>query len=147
MHMYLANLAAKPIVALLAFAAWTLTLALAVVGSRIVLVLTGEKRPTDFPSGTPHGSDLYWRLNRAHANAFENLPIFAAIVLGGAALGVSSPRLATLALVVVGARIVQSCLHVTSGKAFVIVLRMTAFLTQLVCFAWMIVETLSLAAA
>ncbi len=145
MHMYLANLAAKPILALLAFAAWTLLLGLVVVTSRALLVVTGRKRSTDFPSGQQHGSDPYWRLNRAHANAVENLPIFAAIVLGGAALGVSSPRLATLATVVMIARIAQTSLHVSSGRALIINLRATAFITQLVCFAWMIVETLTLA--
>jgi len=145
MHMYLANLGAKPIVALLAFAAWALILGFSVVMSRFVLVLTGRKRPTEFPSGTQHGGDAYWRLNRAHANAVENLPIFAAIVLGGAALGVSSPRLATLSVVVVCARIVQSCFHVASGRGRIVMLRGTAFVVQLAGCAWMIVETFALA--
>ena len=117
MHMYLANLGAKPIVALLAFAAWALILGFSVVMSRFVLVLTGRKRPTEFPSGTQHGGDAYWRLNRAHANAVENLPIFAAIVLGGAALGVSSPRLATLSVVVVTAALVRGNTKLTVSGA------------------------------
>jgi uncharacterized MAPEG superfamily protein len=145
MHMYLANLGAKPIVALLAFAAWALILGFTVVMSRFLLVLTGRKRPTEFPSGTQHGGDAYWRLNRAHSNAIENLPIFAAIVLGGAALGVSSPRLAALSIAVVIARIAQSCLHVSSGRGRIVMLRGTAFVVQLVCCAWMIVETIALA--
>lgn len=145
--MSLANLAARPLVALLAFVAWSILLVLGIGAVRITQVLTGEKKPNEFPSGSPHGSDRYWRLNRAHANALENLPIFAAIVLTGAALGVSSGRLAQLSEVLVGARVAQSIFHVASGSSTAVNLRFAAFATQLVCYAWMILETLRLATA
>ena len=141
MHASLANLTTRPLIALLAFAAWTALLVLGVLLSRVALVLFGNKRAGDFPAAIPHGSDAYWRLNRAHANAVENLPVFATIVLVGAALGVSSPRLALLADVVVVARVVQSSLHLCSGRARVVTLRATAFGVQLICYVAMIVET------
>ena len=53
--------------------------------------------PADFPASVPHGSDRYWRLNRAHLNCLEFLPMFAAVVLTGAVLGVTEGTVATLA--------------------------------------------------
>ena len=147
MHVPLANLTARPIVALLAFCAWAILLTAGVLLARGWMMLTGQRRIGEFPGGQPHGGEAYWRLNRAHLNALENLPVFAAIVLGGAALGVSSPRLALLSEVVVAARIAQSIFHVASAGAVSVSLRFCAFATQLGCFALMIVETLRQAAS
>jgi uncharacterized MAPEG superfamily protein len=147
-HVTLANLgnvASIPLVALLAFAAWALLIVVSILSVRGLMVLTKQRAINDFPSGQPHGPDYYWRLNRAHANALENLAVFAAIVLAGAALGVSSPLLALLAKVVVGARVAQTVFHVSSGGRLAVTLRFSAFAAQLACFVWMIVETLQLA--
>ena len=54
-----------------------------------------------FAAGVPHGSDAYWRLNRAHLNTLENLPIFAAIVLSGWVVGMESAMFNRLAVIVV----------------------------------------------
>jgi uncharacterized MAPEG superfamily protein len=141
----LANLTSRPIVALLGFTAWTIVLVLGVLGARAVLVLLGRKRPNEFPGGVPHGGDAYWRLNRALANALENLAVFAAIVLSGAALGVSSARLAMLSEVVLASRVAQSLFHLASGRSLVVLCRATAYSVQVACFLWMIVETFRLA--
>jgi uncharacterized MAPEG superfamily protein len=143
----LGNVASVPLVALLAFAGWVMLIVLLLLSFRGIMVLTKERRIHEFPSGQPHGSDFYWRLNRAHVNAIENLALFAAIVLAGAALGVSSPRLALLAKIVVGGRVAQTIFHVSSPGPLGVTLRFSAFATQLACFAWMIVETLQLATA
>ena len=144
MHVALANLTSRPIIALLAFTAWTLLLVGSILITRTVLVALGKKKANEFPASVQHGTDRYWRLNRAHLNALENLPIFAAIVLGGAALGVSSPTLAKLSEFVVFARIAQSSLHILSGSASIVLLRGTAFGLQIVAMFWMLVETLKL---
>lgn len=70
----------RPLLCLLAFAGWALFLVLCIAAARVSQVLTGKKKPNEFPSGVPHGGDRYWRLNRAHLNTVENLPIFGAIV-------------------------------------------------------------------
>jgi uncharacterized MAPEG superfamily protein len=142
MHLSFANLAARPIVALFAFAAWTMLLVASIATVRVIQVLTKRVPANGFTSGVPHGSDAYWRLNRAHANALENLVVFAVLVLGGAALGVSTPRIALLSEIVVIARIAQSCFHVASGKSWVVNLRFTAFVTQIVCFVLILASTL-----
>ena len=76
------------LVALLGYATWALLLALAVVSWRSADVLRGKAASNEFQPGIPHGPDLYWRLNRAHLNTLENLPIFGAVVLVGSLAGV-----------------------------------------------------------
>ena len=80
-----------PLQCLVAFALWTLALVLVGVGPwRIGQVLMNKVRPNSFPSGQPHGPEWYQRLNRAHANAVENLPVFAALVIAGAGVLVAA---------------------------------------------------------
>ncbi|KPK53409.1 MAG: hypothetical protein AMJ63_06460, partial [Myxococcales bacterium SG8_38_1] len=64
--------------ALVGFAAWFLLLAIWLLLFRTVLVL-GRKFPANgfTPSGE-EGSAFMQRLCRAHANCYENLPVFAA---------------------------------------------------------------------
>jgi len=129
-----------PLWCLLGFATWTVLLVLAVGFWRVRLVLSGHMAPNAFPSGTPHGSERYWRLNRAHMNAVENLPLMASVVLAGSFAGVTTPLFSTLAQVYLTARIVQSLVHISSNSPLVINLRFTALFVQFVCFGWMIVE-------
>ncbi len=121
-----------PLACLLLFIVWTVLLLLAVGTARVWLVLTAGASPADFPAGVPHGSDRYWRLNRAHLNCLEFLPMFAAVVLTGAVLGVTEGTVATLAEVIVVARVGQSVTHISSGSAIAVNVRFTFFLVQLV---------------
>ncbi|HEX2574653.1 MAG TPA: MAPEG family protein [Polyangia bacterium] len=128
-----------PILCLLGFTAWNLLL-VGVIGTlRTVMVLRGTSKPTEFQGGVPHGGERYWRLNRAHINTAENLPAFATLVLVGTLLHVGSPRFHTLPVVILVARIVQSIAHIASGNATAVNVRFTAFITQMVCFFWMLV--------
>ncbi len=134
------------VLCLLLFVIWTLALVLTVGAVRVWGVLTGKQPPNSFPSGVPHGGDRYWRLNRAHLNAVENLPVFAAVVLAAEATGVRDGALAVAPYVLVGARVVQSVVHVASNANMVVNLRFTAFAVQLGCLGWMILELLQRAA-
>ncbi len=131
-----------PIIALIWFTLWAIALTLYVGFNRFKLILTGKAKVTDFPAGQQHGTDHYWRTNRAHMNALENLPIFGVLVLAGVDIGLAAPIFSTLCLVVVGARIVQSLLHLISGSAMFVNLRFTAFVVQLICFIWIAVLVL-----
>ena len=122
-----------PLWCLLGFVAWTLVLLLGVGFSRVGAVLSGEKKANEFPSGVPHGGDAYWRLNRAHMNCVENLPLFASVVLVATVAGVRAPMLDTLARVYLGARIGQSVTHVSSGGVMAVNVRFTFFLVQIGC--------------
>lgn len=130
-----------PLLCLLLFALWTLTLIIAGVGGyRVVAVLRGERPANGFPADQDHGGPgWYRRCNRAHLNCVENLPVFGAVVLVGAAAGVSTPLLATLAQVYLGARILQSLIHILSTSTWAVNLRFAFFSAQLVCvvaMAW-----------
>jgi hypothetical protein len=122
---------------LVGFAMWAVVLVLAVGGARAFQVVTGAKKPNEFPSGQQHGGAAYWRLNRAHANTLENLPIFGAVVVVGFLTGVSDPMFSTLAQIVLGGRVVQSAIHIISGSVTAVNARFTAFLVQLACMSWM----------
>jgi len=135
----------SPLAALVGFALWALFLGTLLAGVRAFLVLTKKKRPGDFPAGVQHGGDAYWRLNRAHLNTLENLPIFGALVLAGVALHVQSPLFRTLPQVILVARIVQSLVHLSSAKALAINLRFTAFAVQVASMIVLAVELLRVA--
>ena len=99
---------------------------------RLVLVLTAGKRAGDFTAGAKHGSDAYWRLNRAHMNTVENLPIFGALVLSGTYLQIQDLSFQLLPSLVLYARIAQSLIHLMSGSAAAVKLRFSAYLVQVV---------------
>jgi hypothetical protein len=130
------------ITALIFYALWVLALVLMVAADRVLTVLKGDAPITSFTPGAPHGSDSYWRLNRAHINAAENLAIFAAVVLSGWAIGLETVNFNRLAVIVVCARVVQSLIHIVSGAAWAIYLRFAAFAVQIFCVVWMAVQIL-----
>jgi uncharacterized membrane protein YecN with MAPEG domain len=117
-------------------------LVIAIVGARGLAVFSGKKKMNEFPGGLQHGSERYWRLYRAHANAAENLPIVAIVVLTGTLLQVTAPMFERLPAVALAARVVQSIAHVASGSIAAVTVRFTAFATQYVCFGLMLVEIL-----
>ena len=124
----------SPIVSLVLFAVWSLLLVMSIGLWRLALGSTGQIPAGGFPAGTPHGSDAYWRLNRAHLNTVENLPIFGALVLAGLHLQLTDPLFQTLTNVVVLARAGQTLTHLTS----------TAFAMVLVRFSFYVVQVLSM---
>src|SRR5215469_2896697 len=96
------------ITALIFYALWAIALVLMVAADRTLQVMRGQAKLTSFTPGAPHGSDSYWRINRAHLNTVENLPIFATLVLSGWVVGMETATFNRLAVIVVVARIVQS---------------------------------------
>ena len=127
-----------PVWAVLAFATWTIAILMLGVGMyRWSLILAGKAELKSFPGDEPHGSPLYRRAVRAHANCVENLPVFAAIVLAEQAAGVHSTTLDVLSAGVVAARVVQTSAHLASGSNAAIAVRFTFLSVQLAAFVWM----------
>lgn len=124
---------------LLGFAAWTLlTLFLTVGVIRWSQILTGKTPISAFRADLPQGSELYRRAMRAHANCVENLPVYAAVVVCLTAAGVDGPLFDRLAVVLLGARVLQSVTHVAFEPTDAVVsVRFAFFLTQIVCMFWM----------
>lgn len=127
------------IVALVVYALWAIVLVILIAISRVTQVMSGKAKVSDFTAGIKHGSEGYWRLNRAHLNTLENLPIFGALILAGWAIGLDTDTFNTLAVVVVAARVVQSLIHISSGSALAVNFRFLALLVQIVCEIWMAV--------
>src|SRR5215470_11269407 len=112
------------------FAAWTLVLAFVMVNHRVYFVLTGQRKINSFPPDGSGVSAFQVRACRAHANCYENLPVFAALVLGAAVAG----RLAVtdpLARVVLAARIGQSTVHLLSTSVTAVNIRATFYTIQM----------------
>jgi uncharacterized MAPEG superfamily protein len=122
-----------PLFALMGFVFWTVFIVLAIGVVRVAQVASGKTAVNGFPSGQPHGSDTYWRMNRAHMNCVENLPLFAAVVLTGHVTGLTEGTFATLSEVYVVGRMLQSLIHVASGSAMAVNLRFTCFVVQVGC--------------
>ena len=130
------------ITALITYALWAIALVVTMAVVRTTMVLRGRAKANSFTAGVPHGGDAYWRLNRAHLNTLENLPIFAAIVLSGWVVGMESATFNRLAVIVVVTRVIQSVIHIVSGSVTAVSLRFTAFAVQLACEIWMAVLVL-----
>ena len=127
-----------PVWALLAFATWTMAILMLGVGVyRWSLILAGKAELKSFPGDEPHGSPLYRRAVRAHANCVENLPVFAANVLAAQAAGVHSSMLDVLSAAAVAARVMQTSAHLASGSNTAIAVRFTFLSVQLAAFVWM----------
>lgn len=117
--------------ALALFIAWTLTLLALMVVLRSRLVLLGRVPSNGFTPDNANQSPFLQRLARAHANCLENLPVFGGLLLLALATGrsgVTDP----LAPWLLGARVVQSCIHLASTSVWAVNLRFTAFLVQAV---------------
>ena len=126
-----------PLLCLLGYGFWVFALVSTIAGVRVLAVLSGRVAANAFPSGERHGSDRYWRLNRAHANALETLPLFATVVLVAAVGGYEGPSLDEAAIGALVARVVQTVVHVSGASSTVVHVRFTFFTIQLGCIAWM----------
>ncbi len=128
---------------LLGFAAWTLLLIAGVFLYRGMRFLTGTPI-NHWPRGNKPADDAPFvkRLEDAHANCLENLPLFAVIVLVAAAMG----RLAdiqALAPWVLYARVGQSLAHLSGTGPLNVFVRATFWTVQLALFGWMLVRLLA----
>ena len=116
--------------ALTGFIAWSLALLVCMEAIRCWLVLTRAVPANGFSPDNANLSPFMQRLARAHANCIEGLPIFGGLMLVAMVTGrtaVTDP----LALVFLGVRIVQSCIHLVSLSPLAVTLRFTAFSVQM----------------
>jgi len=128
-----------PVWVLLAFAVWTMLVLMLTVGIyRWSLVFAGRAQVKEFRADQVEGSDRYRRSMRAHLNCVENLPVYGAIVLVIVVSGAQSAMLDILALTLMGARVVQTVIHVSREQTNLLaILRFSFFFVQLICMLWM----------
>jgi uncharacterized MAPEG superfamily protein len=125
--------------ALTGFAAWTLFLVLMIGLYRAGLVLTGTRAPNQFDPGGADVGEFSRRLCRAHANCYENLPIFGGLI--AVALATGQQHLTDdLALWFLAARIGQSIVHLVSTSNGAVNVRFVLYLAQWLIMALMAVR-------
>lgn len=125
-------------VALTGFIAWALALLVLMEAMRSRLVATRQIAANGFVPDNANLSPFMQRLARAHANCLEGLPIFGGLMLVALATGRAGLTDA-LAPVLLGARLVQSCIHLASTSPMAVQLRFVAFAVQMgiaVVWAW-----------
>lgn len=121
--------------ALIGFLAWTLALLVLMEVIRTYLVLTGSVSANGFHPDNRNLSPFMQRLARAHANCVEGLPVFGGLL----AFAIMLERTAVtdgLALWFLGARILQSIIHLISTSAVAVSARFTAFAAQMAIAAY-----------
>lgn len=129
--------------ALLGYAAWTLALVFLVVNYRGLLILTGQKRADEFPRRGYEAPPFVQRVQDAHANCIENLPVAAAVLLAALVTGqtaVTDP----LACWLLYARIGQSVVHMIAVNHWMVLLRATFLFVQFGILAWWILQLTNL---
>jgi len=118
-------------VVLFGLVGWSIVLTLLVVAVRLKPILSGtivfEQDGSDLPG-------LAQRVTRAHGNSLENLAIPAALILYGLATGQSAIT-DGLAMILLGARIGQSVVHIASAAHPAVLLRAGLFFVQVVIWA------------
>ncbi len=129
--------------ALLAFTAWTALLVALVFLYRGVRFLGGTPI-NHWPRGQAHEGDAPFirRIEDAHANCLENLPVFAAIVLAAAALG-RLPAVDALAPWVFYARVGQTLAHFSGTGRPNVFVRASFWAVQLGLFFVMLARLLA----
>ena len=118
------------LLALLGFLSWTLVLLVLMEVIRSTLVLSGEVPANGFNPENSNLSPFMQRLARAHANCVEGLPIFGGLMLVAVLAGKSSIT-DPLAYTFLGARVLQSAIHLSSLSALAVTLRFSAFAVQM----------------
>lgn len=117
-------------IALTGFIAWTLFLLILMELLRSRLVLLNQIPSNEFRPDNANLSPFMQRLARAHANCIEGLPIFGglmavALITGQATL--TDP----LAYAFLGARVLQSTIHIASLSVMAVNVRFTMFAVQM----------------
>jgi len=117
--------------AVVGYAGWTLGLLGGIAALRGGLTVSGRRAANAFAVTGEDVSAFSARLCRAHANCYENLPVFAALCL--VALVTSHAAVTDpLAPWAVASRIAQSVTHLTSTSVRAVQLRFGFFLVQFV---------------
>jgi uncharacterized MAPEG superfamily protein len=123
-------------IALVGFIAWTLFLLILMELARVRLVVASRFDPREFRPDNANLSSFMQRLARAHANCVESFPFFGGLLLVTIATDQTSLT-DPLAFLLLGARIVQSSVHVASLNTAAVNFRFLAFAVQvLIALYW-----------
>ncbi len=123
------------IFAVIGYVAWVLILLLALASYRTIWSKINKRTSLKFDASGSDVSEFGQRLTRAHANCYES----AVFVVGPMLLAIASDSMAItngLAYVMLGARILQSAVHMFSTVNAAISIRFVLFLVQFAISAY-----------
>lgn len=124
------------IIAVLGFALWTLVLVFVSVNWRVIEVLRGKGvNSWGRDDGIPVPG-VVKRMQHAHLNCLENLPVFAVLVFSAALLN-KSAVVDPLAGYVLYARVAQSSVHLLGTTQPLVFVRATFYVAQVLMFFYM----------
>jgi uncharacterized MAPEG superfamily protein len=129
--------------ALTGFLAWSMFLLILMEVLRARLVVTKAVASNGFQPDNANLSLFMQRLARAHANCIEGLPLFGGLMLVAVLAGRSAIT-DSLAYVFLGARVLQSLVHLSSLAVVAVNVRFTAFAVQMGIGAYWAVRLLAL---
>ena len=127
------------LLALLIYGAWTLALVAGIAALRFREVKFRGHRINKFAVWGEDVSAFSERLCRAHANCYENLGVFTAIV-GVALASGQAAVVAPLVLWSVAARLCQSCAHIYSTRSRWVLVRFSFMVLQIGIQAWWVTQ-------
>jgi uncharacterized MAPEG superfamily protein len=125
---------------LIGLVAWTLFLLILMEALRTRYVMTKVVAANEFKPDNSNLSPFMQRLARAHANCIESLPIFGMLLMMALLTNRASVTNA-LAPWLLAARVVQSCVHLTSLSVSAVNARFIAFAVQItiaVYWSWVL---------
>jgi uncharacterized MAPEG superfamily protein len=123
-------------VALIYFAALTLTLMFIAVNYRVFKVLTGTKADSWGRINSIEKPGWVIRMEHAHLNCLESLPVFGAIVLASVVMN-KTAVVDALACWVISARVAQSVTHLIGVNHWLVLIRATFFTAQVLMFFYL----------
>ena len=129
--------------ALTGFVIWTLLLLVVMEAIRTQLVVTKAVPANGFVPDNANLSPFMQRLARAHANCLEGFPVFGGLMIICVLAGkpsISDP----LAYVLLGARLVQSAIHLWSTSPLAVSARFTGFSVQVLVAGYWAVRLLAI---
>lgn len=121
---------------LILFISWALLLLVLMEVVRSYLVVIGRVRSNEFNPENSNLSPFMQRLARAHANCVEGLPIFGGLLVVALVTGRTTEVTDALAPWLLGARVVQSSIHLASLSVVAVNARFTAFAVQIAIAAY-----------
>lgn len=126
------------ILALTGYVAWVMLLLLALAAYRSVFSQVQKRKSLVFKADGSDVGDVGQRLTRAHLNSVECFPFIGGVLL--IALATDSTSITNgLAYVLLGARLLQSLVHIASLSNIAISIRFVFFLVQFgICGYWIV---------
>lgn len=129
-------------IALTGFAAWALFLLVLMEIVRTSFVIQGKGRSNGFKPDNSGLSPFAQRLARAHANCYENLPVFGGLMLVAIATDTTDIT-NSMAYLFLACRIIQSSIHLASTSEKAVNIRFSFFFIQTIIGVYWAIQLLN----